>query len=77
MHNVVKQCFCGSNVHCGSCVVTHESNIVSYFHEAGNLSDSNAGMCSDMTEPSGSGTDDLYELSDRSNTSYFYYFPHV
>ena len=57
-------------------VVTNESNMASYFPEAGNLNGSNADMCSDVAGPSSSGSGDLFELSDRSNTTYFYYFPH-
>ena len=58
-------------------VVTHESNMASYFPEAGNLNGSHADMCSDVTGRSSSGSGDLFELSDRSNTTYFkFYFPH-
>ena len=56
-------------------VVTHESNMASYFSEAGNLNSRNAYMCSDVAAPSSSGSSDFFELSDRSNTTYFYYFP--
>ena len=56
--------------------VTHESNVASYFFEAGNLNSSYAYMCSDVAGPSISGSGDVFELSDRSNTTYFYYFPH-
>ena len=48
-------------------VVTHESNMASYFLEAGNLIGSNSDMCSDVAAPSSSGWGDLFELSDRSN----------
>ena len=48
-------------------VVTNESNMASYFPEAGNLNGSNADMCSDVTGPWSSGSGDLFELSDRSN----------
>ena len=53
-------------------VVTHESNVGSYFSEAGNLTGSNAYMCSDVARPSSSGSCDLFDLSYRV----FYYFPH-
>ena len=33
-------------------LVTNESNMTSYFPEAGNLNDSNADMCSDVAGPS-------------------------
>ena len=63
-----------------SCIVvvavTHESNMASYLPEAGSLYGRNADMCSDVAGPSSSGSGDLFELSDRSNTTYFYYFPH-
>ena len=75
MHNDVKQCFSGSNVHGDSCSnagVQYEP----YFPEAGNLNGRNAEMCSDVVGPSSSGSGDLFELSDRSNTTYFYFFPH-
>ena len=57
-------------------LVTHESNIGSYFPEVGNLNDRNADMCTFVAGPSSSGSGDLFELSDRPNTTYFYYFPH-
>ena len=41
--------------------------MVSYFPEMGNLNGSNVDMCSDVAEPSISGSGDLFELSDRSN----------
>ena len=64
MHNDVKQCFRGLNVHCGSC--SHEQ--IQYgVSEAGNLNGNNADTCSDVAGPSSSGSDDLFELSDRSN----------
>ena len=52
-------------------VVTHESNMTSYFSEAGNSNGSKAYMCSDVAGQSSSGSGDLFELSDRSNTTYF------
>ena len=55
--------------------VTHESNMASYFSEAGNLNGSNADMCSDAAGQSSTRSGDLFELSDRSNTTYLYYFP--
>ena len=57
-------------------VVRHESNMASYFPEAGNLNDSNADICSDVTGPTSSSSGNLFKLSDRSNCTYFYYFPH-
>ena len=56
-------------------VVTNESNMASYFPEAGNLNGRNTDMCSDVAEPPSGGTGDLFELSGRSNTTYFYYSP--
>ena len=47
-------------------VVKHEFNMASYFPEAGNLNGSNADMCSDENGLSISGSNDLFELSDRS-----------
>ena len=47
-------------------VVTNESNMVSYFPEAGNLNGSNADVCSDVAGPSSSSLGNLFELSDRS-----------
>ena len=64
MHNEVKQCFCGSNP------------IWRSSPEAGNLNGRNSDMCSDVAGPSSSGSGDLFELSDRSSTTYFYYFPY-
>ena len=72
MHVDEIQCFCGSNVHC---VVTQKSDMALYFPVAGSLNGSNADMCSDVIGMSISGSDDLFKLSDRSNTMYFYYFP--
>ena len=43
-------------------VVTHESNMTSYFPEAGNLNGRNANMCSDVAGPSSSGSGDFFEL---------------
>ena len=37
-------------------IVTNESNMASYFPEAGNLNGSNAGMCSEVAGPSSSGS---------------------
>ena len=75
-HNDVKQCFRGSNVHCAVVVVvTNESNMTSYFPEAGNLNGSNADISSDVAGPSRSGSGDMFELSDRSNKTYIYNSP--
>ena len=57
-------------------IVTHEPNVASYFFEAGSLNGSNAYMCSDVSGSPRRGSKDLFELSDRSNTTYFYYFLH-
>ena len=77
MHNDLRQCFRGTNVHCGSCIVTNESNMGSYFPEAGNLIEINADMCSDVARMSSSGSGDLFEFSDRSNeTIILLYIPH-
>ena len=46
-------------------VVTNESHMASFFPGAGNLNGSNPDMCSDVAEPSSSGSGDLFELSDR------------
>ena len=46
-------------------VVTHESNMASYFSEAGNLNGRNADMCSDVAGLSSSGSRDLFEFSDK------------
>ena len=66
MHNDVKQCFRGSNFHCGSCI-SNESTMASYFPEVGNLNGSNADICSDVAGPSSSGSGNLFELPDWSN----------
>ena len=74
MHNDVKQCFWAR-----TCIVVfvvpHEFNMALYFPESGNLNGSNFDICSDVAGPSSSGSGDVFELSDRSNTTYFYYFP--
>ena len=57
-------------------VVTHESNMASYFPEAVNLNGSNPYMCHDVAGPSSSDLSDLFELSDRSSATCSYYFPH-
>ena len=49
--------------------------MASHFPEAGNLNARNANMYSDVAGPSSSGSGDLFELSGRSNTTCFYYFP--
>ena len=75
MHNDVKQFFAAR-----TCivvvVVTHESNMASYFPEAGNLNSGNGDICSDVAGPSYKGSRDLFALSDRSKTPYFYHFSH-
>ena len=60
MHNDVKQCFRGIV----GVVVTNKLNMASYFPEARKLNDSNDAMCSNLAGPSGSGSGDLFELSD-------------
>ena len=57
-------------------VVTNVSNMASYFPEAGNLNGSNADMCSDVAEPSSSGSSDFFEFSDRSNKAIILLCPH-
>ena len=52
-------------------VVTNESNMVLYFLEAGNLTGSNADMCSDVAGPFCSFLSNLFELSDRSRSRTF------
>ena len=51
-------------------VVTNESNMASYFSEAGNLNGSNADMCSYAAGPSSSGSGDLlrsgFQIDQRS-----------
>ena len=61
MPNDVKQCFGGSNVHCGSCSYDR----IQY---------GNADVCSDVAGPSSSGSDDLFELLDRSNENIIFLF---
>ena len=64
MHNAVKQCFRGVNLHCGSC--SHEGNQYGVlFPEARNLNGGNADICFDVARPSSSGSGDLFELSAR------------
>ena len=65
MHNDVKQCFRDSNVHCGSC--SQERPLYGVvFPEAGNLSGSNADMCS-VAGPSSNGSGNFFVLLVRSN----------
>ena len=52
-------------------VVSNESNMASYFLEAGNLNDSNADMCSDVTGPSISGSGDLFDFRSSSRCRTF------
>ena len=54
----------------------YEPNMASYFPEAENLNGRNAVVCFHVARPSSSGSGDLFGLSDRSNTTYFYYFPY-
>ena len=56
-------------------VVTNESNMASYFPQAGNLNGSNDDMCSDVAGPSSSGSSDSFELSDMSNEAIILLFP--
>ena len=53
-----------------------ESNMAQYFPAAVYLNSRNSDMCFDVAGPSSSGSGDLFELSDRLNTTHFYYFPH-
>ena len=53
-------------------VVKHKSSMAPYFPEAGNLNGRDANMCFDVAGPSSSGSGDLFEPSDKSNTTYFY-----
>ena len=70
MHNDVKQCsFAARTCIVAVAVTANESNMASYFPEAGNLNSSNADICSDVAGPSSSGSGDLFELSDRSNNT--------
>ena len=39
-----------------------------------NLNSRNTDTCSDVAGPSSSGSGDLFELSNRSNSTYLYYF---
>ena len=50
-------------------VVTHESNVASYFPEAGNLNGRNGDMCSAVAGTTSSLSRDIFELSGRSNTT--------
>ena len=43
-------------------VVMNESNMGLYFPKVGNLNGSNADMCSDVSGPSSSSLDELFEL---------------
>ena len=67
MHNDVKQCIRGSNVHCGSC--SHEeANMATCFPEAGNLNGSYALLtCVLMWLGRRVGARAILELSDGSN----------
>ena len=56
--------------------VTNESNMASYFPEAVNSDGSYSDTCSDVAAPSSGGSGYLFKLSDRSNKTNFYYFPH-
>ena len=53
----------------------NESNMASYFTEAGNLNGSNADMSFDLAGPSSSDSSDLFELSDISNETIMLLFP--
>ena len=60
----------GARTYIVGVVVMNESNMASYFPEAGNLNGSNADMCSDVAGPSSSGSGDLFDFgaSSRSRT---------
>ena len=49
--------------------------MASYFPEAGNVNGSNTDVCSDVAGPLSSGSDALFELSDRSTSRIFTIFP--
>ena len=66
MHNDVKQCFCSSNVHCGSCSHARIQYGV-LFPRSGKFKWQLCRyICSDMAGPSISGSGNLFELLDRS-----------
>ena len=48
-------------------VVPNKLNMTSYFPEARKLNGSDDDMCSNVAGRSGSGSGDLFELSDQSN----------
>ena len=56
-------------------VVTHESNMASYFSEEVNLNSCNAYMCYDVARPSSSGLGDLLELQKGQILRTFTIFP--
>ena len=70
MHNDVKQCFRGSNLHCGSCS-NERINMASNFPEAGNLNGSNADKCSDVAGPSSTSPGDLFDFRSSSCSRMF------
>ena len=55
----------------GTCIL-----VVVVTHEAGNLNGTNADVCFNVAGPSSSRSGCLFELSDKSNTTSFYYFSH-
>ena len=76
MHNDVKQCFCGSNVHCGS--LTH-TRILLWRLISSKREIEMAVMLTCVLMCLGrrvAAREILFELSDGSNTTHFYYFPH-
>ena len=70
MHNDVKQCFRGSNVHCGS--YSHER--IQFPEAPGNLNSSNVDICNDVARSSSGSSGDLFELWIWLYVPYFYYF---
>ena len=58
-------------------VVKNESDMASYFPEAGNLNGSNDDMGSDVAGWSSSGSSDSFEFSDMSNEAVILLFPPI
>ena len=56
-------------------VVVTNTNMTSYFPEAGNVNSSNAGMCSDVAGPSSSGTEDFLSFQTGLISQTFTTFP--
>ena len=58
-------------------VVTNETNMASFFPEAGNFNASNADMCSGVAGPSSSGSGDLFDFGSSSRSSSLLLLPLV